>query len=92
MNPQIKIALVEEELDTLSVVSLSLGEIKECNLQIHSDFPMALESIHQVPPHLVLFAHGLQGTDSLKLQSFRFLKFTRKWPELIWKPVSTIGL
>lgn len=69
MNPQIKIALVEEDLDTLSVVSLSLGEIKECNLQIHSDFPMALESIHQVPPHLILFAHGLQGTDSLKFLS-----------------------
>lgn len=78
MNPQIKIALVEEELDTLSVVSLSLGEIKECNLQIHSDFPMALESIHQVPPHLVLFAHGLQGTDSLKFLS----EIHRRYPTI----------
>jgi PAS domain S-box-containing protein len=69
MNTQIKIALVEEELDTLSVVSLSLGEIKECNLQIHSDFPMALESIQNIPPHLILFAHALQGTDSLKFLS-----------------------
>jgi len=78
MNPQIKVALVEEELDTLSVVSLSLGEIKECNLQIHSDFPMALESIHQIPPHLVLFAHGLQGTDSLKFLS----EIHRKYPTI----------
>ncbi|MCI0444671.1 protein kinase [bacterium] len=78
MDPQIKVALVEEELDTLSVVSLSLGEIKECNLQIHSDFPMALESIHQVPPHLILFAHGLQGTDSLKFLS----EIHRKYPTI----------
>jgi DNA-binding NtrC family response regulator len=78
MDPQIKIALVEEELDTLSVVSLSLGEIKECNLQIHSDFPMALDSIHQVPPHLILFAHGLQGTDSLKFLS----EIHRKYPTI----------
>jgi PAS domain S-box-containing protein len=78
MDPQIKIALVEEELDTLSVVSLSLGEIKECNLQIHSDFPMALDSIHQVPPHLILFAQGLQGTDSLKFLS----EIHRKYPTI----------
>ncbi|MCI0417443.1 protein kinase [bacterium] len=78
MNTQIKVSLVEEDLDTLSVVSLSLAGIKECILQIHSDFPMALESIRQIPPHLILFAHGLQGTDSLMFLS----EIHRKYPTI----------
>jgi PAS domain S-box-containing protein len=76
MNTEIQVLLIEEELDTLSVVSLSLAELKECRLNIQSNFTHALESILEQPPNLILFAHALQGTDSLTFLS----EIHRKYP------------
>ena len=78
MNTEIQVLLVEEELDTLSVVSLSLAELKGCRLNIQSAFVHALDSIQEQPPNLILFAHALQGTDSLKFLS----EVHRKYPTI----------
>src|SRR5262245_48670408 len=78
MNTEIQVLLVEEELDTLSVVSLSLSELKGIRLNIQSAFVHALDSIQEQAPNLVLFAHALQGTDSLKFLS----EIHRKYPTI----------
>ncbi|HSE39168.1 MAG TPA: protein kinase, partial [Acidobacteriota bacterium] len=76
MNAEISVLLVEEDLDTLSVVSLSLAELKDCRLNIQSAFVHALNAIEEEPPNLILFAHALQETDSLKFLS----EIHRKYP------------
>jgi PAS domain S-box-containing protein len=78
MNTEIQVLLVEEELDTLSVVSLSLSELKGIRLNIQSAFIHALDSIQEHPPNLILFAHALHGTDSLKFLS----EILRKYPTI----------
>ncbi len=61
MDPYVRVLLVEQEPDTISVISLLLSEIKECQLEISLSGEEALMKIPELTPDLVLFAHGLFG-------------------------------
>ena len=67
MDPYIRVLLVEQEPDTVSVVSLFLSEIKECQLQICSSGEEALIRMPEVNPDLVLIAQGQIGRSSLEV-------------------------
>ncbi len=61
MDPYVRVLLVEQEPDTISLISLLLSEIKECRLEISLSGEEALLKIPDFDPDLVLFAHGLFG-------------------------------
>jgi PAS domain S-box-containing protein len=77
-DPYLRVLLIEEEPNTISVVSLFLSEIKECKLTIS---PSGRDASAQIPayrPDLVLFAHGLKGEDSLQI----FTEIHKAYPAL----------
>src|ERR1044071_8380154 len=67
MDPYIRVLLVEQEPDTISVVSLCLSEIKECKLEVCSSGEEALDLIAANQPEMALYAHGLKGRDSVEV-------------------------
>jgi len=69
MDPYVRVLLVEQEPDTISVVSLLLSEIKECRLEISLSGEEALLTIPDFDPDLVLFAHGLFGKNGREVIS-----------------------
>jgi len=62
---RIQVLLVEQEPDTISLVSLCLSEIQECQLHVASSGEEALMLIPEIRPDLILLAQGLHGRDSL---------------------------
>jgi PAS domain S-box-containing protein len=66
-DSRIQVLLVEQEADTISLVSLCLSEIRECQLHIASSGEEALMSIPEIRPDLILLAQGLHGKDSLEV-------------------------
>jgi serine/threonine protein kinase/CheY-like chemotaxis protein len=65
----IQVLLVEQEPDTISLISLSLSEIKECQLEVCSSAEEALMKMPELKPDLILLAHGLLGKNSLEVVS-----------------------
>ena len=63
----IQVLLVEQEPDTISLVSLCLSEIRECQLHVASSGEEALMLIPELKPNLILLAQGLHGRDSLEV-------------------------
>ena len=63
----VRVLLVEQEPETISVVSFCLSEIKECQLQISFSSEEALLKMPEYRPDLVLVAHGLLGKDGLEV-------------------------
>ena len=63
----IQVLLVEQEPDTISLVSLCLSEIQECQLHVASSGEEALMLIPELKPNLILLAQGLHGRDSLEV-------------------------
>lgn len=54
MENTVKVLLAEQESEILSLLSLSLLEIKECELQICSEMQDLLKRVHETNPGLVL--------------------------------------
>ncbi|HEY4490614.1 MAG TPA: protein kinase, partial [Acidobacteriota bacterium] len=65
-NPSVRVLLVEQDPDTISVLSLCLSEIRECTLEVSSSSEEALLRISDCKPDLILLAHGLLGKDSIE--------------------------
>lgn len=63
-NPYIKVLLIEEELDTVSFVSLFLSEVKECKLFSTSFTEEALSLAPTIHPDVILFSHGAEIEDN----------------------------
>lgn len=63
-DSRIQVLLVEQEPDTISLISLCLSEIEECQLHVASSGEEALVLIPELKPDLILLAQGLHGKDS----------------------------
>ena len=64
MDQFIRVLLVEQEPDTISLITLSLSEIKECRLEVCSSGEEALMRIPEMKPDLILLTYGLQGKNT----------------------------
>lgn len=74
----LRVLLIEDEANTISVLSLFLSEIKECKFTV---CPTGKDAVSQIPvdcPDLVLFAHGLDREKSLEV----FSELHRLFPSL----------
>jgi PAS domain S-box-containing protein len=63
-DPYIKVLLIEEELDTVSFISLFLSEVKECKLFSTSYTEEALSLTPTIRPDVILFSHGADVKDN----------------------------
>lgn len=74
----LRVLLIEDEANTISVLSLFLSEIKECKFTVCATGKDAFSQIPVDRPDLVLFAHGLGGEKSLEF----FSELHRLFPSL----------
>lgn len=67
MEPYVGVLLVEQEPETVTLLTLSLSEIKECKLTVTTSGEEAILRMPEIQPRLILLSHGLQGRDCLEI-------------------------
>ena len=74
----VRVLLIESEKDTVSLLTLCLSEIKECQVHVSANIAHALLYLQKHEPNLILYAHNHEDKDSLKI----LLAIHQKHPSL----------
>ncbi len=64
-NEPLQVLLIENQLETISTISLMFAEIKACKLQTSRSYKEAWEQLSNWEPDLILLSHGLSGRDGI---------------------------
>lgn len=68
-DSQVRVLLIESEKDTISLLTLCLSEIKECQAHFSENIAHALLYLQQHEPDLILYSHNHEDKDSLRILS-----------------------
>lgn len=68
-DPYVHVLLVESNKDTISLLTLCLSEIKECELQVADNIAHALMRVQEREPDLILYSHNSEDKDNLLILS-----------------------